>query len=485
MVRRFDLLKTLKRQLNWALANNPFEPGTMNSTPARLRVLFVPDSVHWVTGTIAKAIARFNPWIEATIASGPVIDSVFADHPELMRNFDLVHFTCPYASREWLPRFREIVPCVTSHHHVSDWDLLKHNLDGDAIIVGSPEWSQDLELRGGDLAKVFCVPYGVHAGEFKPASDGERAAIRKGLGISPNAITVGFFGKNSSNEHDRKGIDVFSAALRSLHRKLPEMVAVVVGPGWQELVASLESEGIHCRWFPFIRDQDELSKMYRALDFYWVTARVEGGPVTLLEAMSSEVCCLTTAVGLAREIVVDGKNAVLLPFNDAEAFAARTAVLAADSAERRRLGRNARQTILERMHVGLTVKAVAKVYAKAFENFAARQPGPLFDENLPESYTADGSPSGATQDDVPLGGFPDSIHGQVKMLESLAFAETLIRYHQQRVVGFKMISRAWLRNPASSLPVRILLRSLLPGKLVERLVRLKNRSRRSPELLPH
>ena len=62
-----------------------------------LRVLFVPDYVDWVTGTIAKNIAQFNPWIEAIIASGPVIDGIFAERPELMRNFDLVHFTCSYA----------------------------------------------------------------------------------------------------------------------------------------------------------------------------------------------------------------------------------------------------------------------------------------------------------------------------------------------------------------------------------------------------
>jgi hypothetical protein len=33
----------------------------------RLRVLLVPDSIYWVTGTIAKSIARFNQWIEATV----------------------------------------------------------------------------------------------------------------------------------------------------------------------------------------------------------------------------------------------------------------------------------------------------------------------------------------------------------------------------------------------------------------------------------
>src|ERR1700704_1519858 len=183
---------------------------------ARLRVLLVPDSTYWVTGTIAKSIARFNPWIDATIASGPVIDVVLNEQPELMRNFDLVHFTCPYASREWLPRFRDLVPCVTSHHHVTDWELLKHNLAGDAIIVGSPEWAEDLRARGGDLSKVFWVPYGVDAEQFKPATETERLAIRRKLGLATNATLVGFFGKNSSNDDDRKGIDIFTEALRAL-----------------------------------------------------------------------------------------------------------------------------------------------------------------------------------------------------------------------------------------------------------------------------
>ncbi len=435
-------------------------------------------------------MVRFNPWIEATIASGPVIDSVFADHPELMQNFDLVHFTCPYASREWLPRFRDQVPCVTSHHHVSDWDLLKHNLDGDAIIVGSPEWSKDLESRGGDLAKVFCVPYGVNATEFKPVSNNERESIRKRLGIKPGSMALGFFGKNSSNEHDRKGIDVFSEALRLLHPKLPDMTVLVVGPGWQELVRSLEAEGIRCVWFPFIQDQDGLGEMYRALDFYWVTARVEGGPVTLLEAMSTEVCCLTTAVGLAREIVTDSENAVLLPFNDPGAFADHTARLATDESERRRLGRNARATILERMHVGITVKGIVKVYAKAFENFAARKHSSvLFDENIATSiatsYAAASTEASGAQPDVPLNGFPREIHRRVKMLEALAFSENLIRYHQQRMVGFKMISRQWFGNPLSLMPLRVLLKCMLPTSLVARLVRIKNRSRRTPELVAH
>ena len=43
--------------------------------------------------------------------------------------------------------------------------------------------------------------------------------------------------------------------------------------------------------------------------------------------------------------------------------------------ERQRLGRNARQTILEQMRVAVITQRVKGLYARAFENFARRKPG--------------------------------------------------------------------------------------------------------------
>jgi len=448
----------------------------MSSNP-RLRVLLVPDSVHWVTGTIAKSIARFNPWIEATIASGPVIDIIFTEQPDLIRNFDLVHFTCPYASREWLPRFRDLVPCVTSHHHVTDWNLVKHNVDGDAIIVGSQEWAEDLSSREVDPAKVFRVPYGVDAELFKP-DEASRAAMRKRLNIAAGSSVVGFFGKNSSNDDDRKGIDVFTDAILQLKQSLPELAVVIVGPGWQDLVSQLNSSGVNCIWFQYVADLKGLVSVYHALDFYWVTSRIEGGPVTLLEAMSSEICCLTTPVGLAREIVRDGHNAILLPFNDAKSFVERTIALAQDPAERRRIGSNARETILKEMNVGITVGRVKEVYAKAIENFAART---RIDTPVDMHKISADPPDIDRRDDkelsIPLHGLPVEIHRRVRMLETLAWSEHLILYHQQRAVAFNLITKEWLRNPLSLQPGRVLLRRFLPVSVVARIVKLRNRSR--------
>jgi glycosyltransferase involved in cell wall biosynthesis len=450
----------------------------------RLRVLLVPDSTYWVTGTIAKSIARFNPWIEPTIASGPVIDAVFSERPELMRNFDLVHFTCPYASREWLPQFREFVPCVTSHHHVTDWALLKHNLEGDAIVVGSDEWSDDLRKRGADMSRVFVVPSGVDADVFKPPTRAERISIRARLKIPAGATVVGFFGKNSSNDDDRKGIDVFKEAAVELNRRIDRLTVLIVGPGWKVLVDSLRASGVNCVWRPFVY-QDELAATYHALDFYWVTARVEGGPVTLLEAMSSEVSCLTTPVGIARDIVCDGENAFLLRFNDAGAFVERTAALMTEPEERMRIGRAARRTILKGMHAGITTQRVREVYAKALTVAQTRLREQHFDVNPLDAGAFEGEDRGTSaRNGVPLNGFPKEIHARVRMLESTTWSEHLILYHRQRAAALKLITRAWMKNPFSLLPPRVILRRFMPTPIVRKIVRLKNGAQPKLKNLP-
>jgi hypothetical protein len=69
------------------------------------------------------------------------------------------------------------------------------------------------------------------------------------------------------------------------------------------------------------------------------------------------------------------------------------------------------------------------------------------------------------------------------MLETLAWSEHLILYHRQRAVALKLILQEWLENPLSLLPLRVLLRRLLPVSLVSRLVKLKNRSAGTAQLV--
>ncbi|MBA3831431.1 MAG: glycosyltransferase family 4 protein [Chthoniobacterales bacterium] len=429
-------------------------------TFSTLRVLLVPDSIHWITGTIARSIVAYNEWIEGTIISGHVLDIVAGDNPHFFDAFDLVHFVCPYASRKWLPVLGDLLPCVTSHHHVSDdWELQRHNLAGDAIIVGSQQWANDVAERGASPERIVCVPYGVDASRFLPPSSDERHATRQALGISDKSVVVGFFAKKSSNEQDRKGTDVFASAVQQLHRMLPSLVILIIGPGWDELLDHLSNAGINCIWRPFVRDAADMPKMYQALDFYWVTARVEGGPVTLLEAMSTALCCITTPVGLAREIVESGANGVIVPLNDANAFAVQTAHFALATKERTALGAAARDTILQTMDVPVTARKVRIAYEVALAHFRGRNSTPHEHREYGEHarHRAVLSPS---------------LLARVSMLEQLTWAEALM-LQGQRPLAFRLIFESWGKYPFSTLPPRFLLRNALPERLVRAIVRVK------------
>jgi hypothetical protein len=193
--------------------------------------------------------------------------------------------------------------------------------------------------------------------------------------------------------------------------------------------------------------------MYHALDFYWVTARVEGGPVPLLEGMSSEVCCLTTAVGLAREVVRDGLNAAMLPMNDASAFAAKTAELWRDEPRRLAMSRAARETMRDEMRAEEMARLVGPVYEKAKENFTNRNP----------ERHARPTRAGLTREE----------RKKAAMLEALAWSENLVLYQNQRMAAFKLIIKAWADNPSSMEPPRIFLRRFLPESVTRGVVRAK------------
>jgi glycosyltransferase involved in cell wall biosynthesis len=423
----------------------------------RPRVLLVPDYLYWITGSIAKAVVRHNPWLEGTVVSGQVLRRLSADDPDFLGRFDLVHFTDVFVSKAYLPSLRNRLPCVASVHHVTDWPFVEHNFAADAVMVGSREWQGELVRHGVPEERVVRVPYGVDATLFRPASADERRAVRRRLGIPDGGPVVGFFSKRTSNTDDRKGVDVFTRAVELLHAERPGTRPLIVGPGWGDVVEALRARGIACSYFPFLKTQADVAAAYRALDFYWITSRVEGGPVTLLEAMSSEVCCLSTAVGIARDCVEDGVNGSVVAQEDAEGFAAKTAALARDPERLRGLSAAGRKTILEKFDLPVTARQVRGLYERALAAFAARTGRPIV--ALPDL-------SGGEKDVLPdaevyLGGVPKRLRSWVLMRERLSWAEALIHQGEKRS-AVKLIGRACLGRPLAREPWKALLGQVTP-----------------------
>ncbi len=122
----------------------------------------------------------------------------------------------------------------------------------------------------------------------------------------------------------------------------------------------------------FLKTRQEVATTYRGLDFYWVTSRIEGGPVPLLESMSTEVCCITTPVGLVPEIGRHGENMMIVPIGDAGGFVRETIKLAQDTETRRRIAAAGRKTVVAEKDVRLTTTEIAQLYDKALDTYGLR-----------------------------------------------------------------------------------------------------------------
>jgi glycosyltransferase involved in cell wall biosynthesis len=140
-----------------------------------------------------------------------------------------------------------------------------------------------------------------------------------------------------------KGPDVFLATVERLAKDVPVFV-LLGGPARGYVRRGLERLGIRYAYH-YAPDRDELAKLYHPLDLYLVTSREEGGPMALMESMSSHVPVVSTRVGMAPDLIEDGVNGALVDVGDVEAIVDRAMALLA-APDRTGMLTAARQSVL-------------------------------------------------------------------------------------------------------------------------------------------
>ncbi len=121
-------------------------------------------------------------------------------------------------------------------------------------------------------------------------------------------------------------MDVLIDAFVSIARERPDWSLAILGDG--VLRASLSARvpddlGHRIRWFGFLNDQAELSRLYRAMDVLVLTSSYEPWALVLNEAAAAGLAIVATnVVGAASELVRDGVNGRVVPPGQREALAA-------------------------------------------------------------------------------------------------------------------------------------------------------------------
>ena len=219
------------------------------------------------------------------------------------------------------------------------------------------------------------IMHGIDTDVYSPPAD--RAGLRKQLGL-PDAFLVGCYGRVRPS----KGVDIFVSAMIALLPNRPNIVAIVMGlttGGHQKFLQTIKGQvrdaGLADRilFLPFLPETaiSRMADWYRVLDLYIAPQRHEGFGLTPFEAMASAVPVVATRTGAFDRLVVPGETGALADPGDRENLIAATAPLLDDPDGTARMGKAARQRVLDHFDIRGEARTLVDFYRSLLEKHAS------------------------------------------------------------------------------------------------------------------
>ena len=176
-----------------------------------------------------------------------------------------------------------------------------------AVVVLSRQDVAELRDSYGRVRpRMVEIPNGVDLERFRPPSPEERVEARSALGLGTEERVAVFIG----HEFHRKGLRYAIEGLRHA----PSVLLLIVG-GSDDIIAeanaSAQELGVGDRVL-FVGPRHDLAPFLAASDTFVLPSAYEANALVVLEALASGLPVVTTRVGYAPEIVVDGDNGYLV-----------------------------------------------------------------------------------------------------------------------------------------------------------------------------
>ena len=228
----------------------------------------------------------------------------------------------------------------------------------DALIATSPQAASYLERP------ATVILHGVDTDVFHPSPD--RAALRARLGLDPDAILIGCFGRIRA----QKGVDLLVQAGLELLPTRPRAQIVFTGritpdnrTFADDLQSRIKAAGLEDR-IRFLGELpwEQVIAHYQALDLFAAPARWEGFGLTPLEAAACAVPTVAARVGAYEALIRDGQTGSLVPKDDAPALTAALARWLDDDAGRAAAGQAARAHVAANHAIEAEAQAITAVY---------------------------------------------------------------------------------------------------------------------------
>ncbi len=213
-----------------------------------------------------------------------------------------------------------------------------------AEAVGIPLGSITVVRNGVDLSRFGGMP---------------REEARHALGVSDDRVLVGHAGRLVEVK-DQAALVEAAARVKAEGRRLRVLIAGD-GPLRGALEARIAALGVG-DVVELVGHRGDVERFFAALDVYVLCSRSEGMPNTILEAMAAGVPVVSTRVGGADELVVDGETGLLVPPARPELLAEAIGRLAAEPERRQAMGQAGRVRATEAFSLAAMVGGYEAVY---------------------------------------------------------------------------------------------------------------------------
>lgn len=228
--------------------------------------------------------------------------------------------------------------------------------------------SKDLEnwlisTVGVGTDKVRQIYNGVDHHQFAPQSVKPSALLPERWQNLDGIVVAGTVGRLTPVK-DQQLLLRAVAKLRSDQPDLADRLRLLIvgdGPLYPALARLVEELALQdVAWLA--GDRKDVASLLQTMDIFVLPSLGEGISNTVLEAMASGLPVIATSVGGNVELVEECFNGRLIPSGDIQALADAMASLITDSAERARLGANARLRVCQRFDWSRTVNDYLSVY---------------------------------------------------------------------------------------------------------------------------
>jgi len=268
-------------------------------------------------------------------------------------------------------------PAVVAHEHTWSFEgqPLRKLLDrrliaprADAFLaVSELDRRRMIAIERIDPAKVIFVPNGIP--EAPPAGGGD---IRAELGIDPATAIVG----TVCALRPQKALPVLIDAAAELLGGGADVRVLVVGEGPERaaLERRIADRGLGGK-VVMLGHRDDVRDLIRGFDVAVCSSDFEGTPLSVLEYMQASLPIVATRVGGIPDLIESGSQGLLVEPGEPAALAAAIGRLLDDRALAVELGAAARERQLAEFEIGVTVRAVERIYEGLTSGLTAAELG--------------------------------------------------------------------------------------------------------------